>query len=271
MAMYPQGLTMPHMAYRNIRLEKEGRVGIITVARPEKLNAMDEGVKRELLQGLEEWRWEDGTRVVIITGGGDKAFIAGADIQEFAQRSMLEQREVMRAMAFYDSLDLYPKPTIAMINGYCLGGGCELALACDLRIMAAEARIGQPEVNIGIIPGGGGSQRLPRLVGYGQALRLIFTGQQIDAQEALRMGLVEMVVPRAELRAKTLELANAMAEKSPVALRLAKEAVKTALRTGLEEGLRREEAMFLTTFATEDKAEGVRAFLEKRRPEFKGR
>lgn len=258
------------MAYRNVRLEKEGRVGIITIARPEKLNAMDAGVKRELLQALEEWRHDDGVRVVVLTGEGEKAFVAGADIQEFAKRSVMEQREVMRAMDFYDAFDLYPKPTIAMINGYCLGGGCELALACDLRIMVEGAMIGQPEIDIGLIPGGGGSQRLPRLVGYGQALRLVLTGERIDAQEALRMGLVEVVVPRDQLRSKTLEMANAMAGKSPVALRLAKEAVKMALRTGLDEGLRREAAMFLVAFSSEDKAEGVAAFLEKRKPEFKG-
>ncbi len=259
------------MAYRNVRLEKEGRVGIITIARPEKLNAMDAEVKRELVQALEEWRHDDGVRVVVLTGEGEKAFVAGADIQEFAARGVLEQREVMRALDLYDAFDFYPKPTIAMINGYCLGGGCELALACDLRIMVEGAKIGQPEINIGLVPGGGGSQRLPRLVGYGQALRLILTGDRIQAQEALRMGLVEVVVPRDQLRSKTLEVANAMAGKSPVALRLAKEAVKMALRTGLDEGLRREAFMFLLAFASEDKAEGVSAFLEKREPEFKGR
>ncbi len=259
------------MAYRNVRLEKEGRVGIITIARSEKLNAIDAGVKRELLRALEEWRHDDGVRVVVLTGEGEKAFVAGADIQEFAKRSVMEQREVMRTLDFYDAFDLYPKPTIAMINGYCLGGGCELALACDLRIMVEGAKIGQPEINIGLVPGGGGSQRLPRLVGYGQALRMVLTGERIDAQEALRMGLVEMLVPRGELRAKTMEVANTIAEKSPVALRLAKEAVKMALRTGLDEGLRREAAMFLVAFSSEDKAEGVAAFLEKRKPEFKGR
>jgi enoyl-CoA hydratase len=158
-----------------------------------------------------------------------------------------------------------------MINGFCLGGGCELALSCDLRIASESARFGQPEINLGIIPGGGGTQRLTRLVGEGKAMELILTGEMIDAQHAYRLGLVNHVVPAADLEAKTIEVAGRIAEKSPVALRLAKEAVKTAARANLDEGLRREIDLFALCFSSEDKDEGVRAFLEKRKPEFKGR
>jgi enoyl-CoA hydratase len=177
----------------------------------------------------------------------------------------------MMARSLFNAIDSFPKPVIAMINGYCLGGGCELALSCDLRVASENARFGQPEINLGIIPGGGGTQRLTRLVGEGKAMELILTGEMIDAQHAYRLGLVNMVVPAADLEAKTMELANRIAEKSPVALRLAKEAVKTAARSNLDEGLRREVDLFAICFSSEDKDEGVRAFLEKRKPEFRGR
>ena len=177
----------------------------------------------------------------------------------------------MTARSLFTAVDTFPKPVIAMINGFCLGGGCELALSCDLRVAGENARFGQPEINLGIIPGGGGTQRLTRLVGEGKAMELILTGEMIDAQTAYRLGLVNIVVPAADLEAKTMELANRIAEKSPVALRMAKEAVKTAARSNLDEGLRREVDLFALCFSSEDKDEGVRAFLEKRKPEFKGR
>ena len=157
-----------------------------------------------------------------------------------------------------------------MVNGFCLGGGCELALSCDIRVAGDRARFGQPEINLGIIPGGGGTQRLTRLVGEGKAMELILTGDMIDAQSAYNLGLVNAVFPAEELEAKTFEMANRIAEKSPVALRMAKEAVKTAARANLDEGLRREIDLFALTFSSQDKDEGVRAFLEKRKPEFKG-
>src|SRR5204862_216452 len=174
-------------------------------------------------------------RVVIITGAGDKAFIAGADISEFAERTALTQRDVMTGRSLFTAIDTFPKPVIAMVNGYCLGGGCELAMACDLRIASERASFGQPEINLGIIPGGG-TQRLTHLVGEGKAMELILTGEIINAQAAHAIGLVNLVVPHEELAAKTLELANRIAEKSPIALRLAKEAVKTAARSTLDEG-----------------------------------
>ena len=167
-------------------------------------------------------------------------------------------------------MDRFTKPVIAMINGYCLGGGCELALACDIRIASDRAQIGQPEINIGILPGGGGSQRLPRVVGLGKAMQLILTGDRIPAAEAHRIGLVDEVFPHDQLEAKTLEIASRIAEKSPVAVRLAKQAVKASARMGLDEGLRYEQAVFSLIFTTRDKEEGVRAFLEKRPPKWTG-
>jgi enoyl-CoA hydratase len=210
-------------------------------------------------------------RVLIVTGAGDKAFIAGADITEFEGRTALSQRDVMKQRRIFDAVEEFPKPVIAMINGFCLGGGMEFALACDIRIAADSAKLGQPEINLGIIPGGGGTQRLTRLVGEGKAMELILTGDLIDANEAKAIGLVNDVVSSADLRDTVIKLARKIAEKSPVALRMGKEAVKSASRMNLREGLEREMELFCLTFTSEDKAEGVRAFFEKRKAEYKGR
>ena len=258
-------------SYETILVEKRDRVAILTINRPEKRNALNIKTREEGAAALEELRADDQIRVVVITGAGDRSFIAGADISEFAGRTAITQRDVMLGRSLFTAIDLFPKPVIAMINGYCLGGGCELALACDLRIASETASFGQPEINLGIIPGGGGTQRLTRLVGEGKAMELILTGDIIDARTAYQIGLVNMVVPAAELEAKTMDVANRIAEKRPIALRLAKEAIKTASRSLLDEGLRREIDLFALCFSTEDKEEGVRAFLEKRKPDFKGR
>lgn len=258
-------------SYETLLFEQRGRVGLITINRPDKRNALNIQTRQEGAQLLEELGEDENIRVVVITGAGDKAFIAGADIGEFAGRTALTQREVMTGRSLFTAIDSFPKPVIAMINGYCLGGGCELALACDLRIASETASFAQPEINLGIIPGGGGTQRLTRLLGEGKAMEMILTGDMIDAQTAYRFGLVNLVVPPAELETKTLELANRIAEKSPIALRMAKEAVKIASRSPLDEGLRREVDLFALCFSSEDKDEGVRAFLEKRKPDFKGR
>lgn len=220
---------------------------------------------------LEELRDDQTVGVVVFTGAGQKAFVAGADIAEFVGRTAITQRDVMKARSLFTAIDMFPKPIIAMINGYCLGGGCELALACDIRIASDNASFGQPEINLGIIPGGGGTQRLTRLVGEGRAMELILTGDIIDARTALAIGLVNHVVPADQLEAKTMEIANRIADKGPIALALAKEAVKVASRSNLDEGLRREVDLFALCFSTDDKDEGVKAFLEKRKPEFKGR
>jgi len=257
--------------YETLLVERRERIAIVTINRPDKRNALNIKTREEGAAALEELRADDPVRVVVITGAGDKAFIAGADIAEFAGRTAVTQRDVMTGRSLFTAIDNFPKPVIAMINGYCLGGGCELALACDLRIASERASFGQPEINLGIIPGGGGTQRLTHLVGEGKAMELILTGELINAQAAHAIGLVNTVVPHEELEAKTMEIANRIAEKSPIALRLAKEAVKTAARSSLDEGLRREIDLFALCFSSEDKGEGVKAFLEKRKPEFKGR
>ena len=262
------GLTQ---SYETILLERRGRVAIVTINRPEKRNALNIQTRAEGAAVLDELRADDSVRVVILTGAGDKAFIAGADIAEFAERTAIDQREVMLERSLFNAIDTFPKPIIAMVNGYCLGGGCEVALACDIRVASEKASFGQPEINLGIIPGGGGTQRLARLVGEGKSMELILTGEIIDAQTAFAIGLVNHVVPADQLETKTMEIANRIAEKSPIALRLAKEAIRLASRSNLDEGLRREVDLFALCFSSEDKDEGVRAFLEKRKADFKGK
>ncbi len=258
-------------SYETLLVERRGRVALLTINRPEKRNALNIKTREEGAAALDELREDESVRVVVITGAGDKAFVAGADIGEFAGRTAVSQRDVMTGRSLFTAVDTFPKPVVAMVNGFCLGGGCELALACDLRVASDRASFGQPEINLGIIPGGGGTQRLTRLVGEGKAMELILTGDIIDAQTAFQIGLVNMVFPAADLESKTMELAARIAEKSPVALRMAKEAVKTASRSNLDEGLRREVDLFALCFSSEDKDEGVSAFLEKRKAEFKGR
>ncbi len=252
-------------------VEREGRVTILTINRPDKLNALNQQVRDDVVATLAELESDDGIGVVVLTGAGEKSFIAGADIAEFEGRAPFDQRHAMRQPRLFDVMGTFPKPVIAMINGFCLGGGCELALSCDLRVASEKARFGQPEINLGLIPGGGGSQRLPRLVGLGHALRLILTGDLIGAAEAKEIGLVELVVPAEELRARTLELAARIASKSPLTLKIAKEAVRASQRLAIEEGLLYERDLFCLCFASADKEEGVQAFLEKRPALWTGR
>jgi enoyl-CoA hydratase len=254
-----------------VLFEQEGRVAILTVNRPEKMNALSESVRTEMLDHLERIAGDDALGVVVITGAGEKAFIAGADIGEFAGRSPFDQRHAMRSPRVFDVMASYPKPVVAMINGYCLGGGCELAMSCDLRVASEKASFGQPEINLGLIPGGGGTQRMPRLVGTGQAMRLILSGDRIGAAEAKEIGLVDLVFPAEELRAKTLELASRIAAKSPLTLKVAKEAIRASERLAVEEGLLYERDLFCLCFSSKDKEEGVAAFLEKRPASWTGR
>ena len=251
--------------------ERQGRVAILTVNRPDKLNALNEQVRTEMLQALAALEQDEGAGVVVITGAGEKSFIAGADIGEFAGRTPFDQRHAMRSPRIFDVMAAFPKPVIAMINGFCLGGGCELAMSCDLRVASEKARFGQPEINLGLIPGGGGTQRLPRLAGLGHAMRLVLTGDMIGAAEAKEIGLVEMVTPHDELRARTLELAARIAGKSPLALRVAKEALRAAERLPVEDGIAYERDLFCLCFSSADKEEGVRAFLDKRPAQWQGR
>ncbi len=254
-----------------ILVEKEGRVAILTINRPDKLNALNQQVRDDMLEVLTAIEKDDSVGAVVITGAGEKSFIAGADIGEFAGRSPFDQREAMASPRIFDIMSNFPKPVIAMINGFCLGGGCELAMSCDMRVASDKARFGQPEINLGIIPGGGGTQRLPRLVGLGNAMRLILTGDMIFAAEAKEIGLVDMVVAADELRAKTLELAAKIASKSPVTLRVAKEALRASEKLAIEDGIAYERDLFCLCFSTQDKEEGVAAFLEKRPAQWTGR
>lgn len=249
----------------------DARVATVTINRPDKRNALSATVRADLIAAVTRMADDDEVRVIVITGAGDKAFVAGADIGEFAGRTPLDQRAAMESPRVFDVIADCPKPTIASINGFALGGGCELAMACDTRIAARSARLGQPEVRLGILPGGGGTQRLPRLVGVGRALRLMLTGEMIDADAAFAAGLVDEVVDDELLHARTRELALAIAAHSPVALRLIKEAVRSAMDAPLSAGLRHERELFVTAFSSEDRTEGVAAFLEKRSPEFTGR
>ncbi len=259
------------MDFETLKLETAGRVATVTIDRPEKRNALNAQVRRELLAALDALESDENARVVVLTGAGEKAFVAGADISEFADRTPIEQRAAMEGRRVFAAIAAFPRPVIASINGYALGGGCELALACDLRIAARSARLGQPEVNLGILPGGGGTQRLPRLVGLGRAMRLVLTGELIGAEEAERIGLVDEVVDDSRLRERTRELAESIARHSPVALKLIKEAVRAAAEMPLSAGLAFERELFITAFSSEDRTEGVTAFLEKRTPDFKGR
>jgi len=257
--------------YETVKLEKRGSVAVLIINRPDKLNSLNSKVHTEGVAVLDQLRRDETVRVLVITGAGEKSFIAGADISEFAGQTSVSQRNVFLEKTLFNSIDNFPKPVIAMINGFCLGGGCELALACDIRTASEKARFGQPEINLGIIPGGGGTQRLTRLIGEGKAMEMILTGDMIDAQTAFTLGLVNNVFSPEELETKTFELADKIAEKSPIALQMAKEAVKIASRSNLDEGLRREIDLFAVCFSSEDKEEGVAAFLEKRKPVFKGR
>ena len=254
-----------------VRAERDGAIGWIVFDHPSRRNAITSDMWRAIPPAARSLDEDPRIRVVVLRGAGEEAFVAGADISEFEGRGPMDQREAMRFPRLYDVMSGYAKPVIAMINGFCLGGGCELAMSCDMRIASEKARFGQPEIKLGLIPGGGGTQRLPRLVGIGHAMRLTLTGDMIGAAEALQIGLVEMVLPHEELRAKTLELAQKIASMSPLTVRVAKEALRASERLPLGEGIVYERDLFCLCFSTADKKEGVEAFLQKRPPAWTGR
>jgi enoyl-CoA hydratase len=259
------------MAFDNLLLDRDGAVATVTINRPKVLNALNAQTLDELRRAMLGLQQDAAVRVVILTGAGEKAFVAGADINELAQQAPVGGRDLALAgQHVFDIIEHLGKPVIAAINGFALGGGCELAMACTLRLAADSAKLGQPEVSLGLIPGYAGTQRLPRLVGKGRALDLILTGRTITAGEAERMGLVNRVVPAAALLAEARSLALTLAEQAPIAVRLIMDAVHSGLQMSFAEGCAHEAALFGLIAGTEDMHEGTRAFLEKRKPVFKG-
>jgi enoyl-CoA hydratase len=252
--------------------EKKGAIAYVTVHRPTVLNALDLLTWKDLRTAFESAQNDATVRGVILTGAGDKAFIAGADINELAHATALEAEQISRiGQNVLDLIENLGKPVIAAVNGFALGGGCETAMACTIRIAVDTAKFGQPEVALGLIPGGGGTQRLPRLVGKGRALQLILSGEMISAQEAYRIGLLNEIVPAADLMTRAEAILRKITSNAPIAVRFALEAANKGVETGQSEGLLLEASYFGLCAATEDKKEGTSAFLEKRAPQFHGR
>lgn len=257
------------MDYRNLLLNVNQNIGLITVNRPDKLNALNHDTLVELKNVLERLRSDENIFVVIITGSGEKAFIAGADISEINKLNMLEGKIFAEfGQSVFSLIEKFEKPVIAAVNGFALGGGCELALSCHLRLASENAKFGQPEVNLGIIPGYGGTQRLTRLINSGRAAEMILTGDMIDANEALRIGLVNKVYPQSELQSQAFDMAVKIASKGQQAVRLALKSIKAVDEVSLQEGQNFEAALFALCCGTEDFKEGTQAFLEKRTPVF---
>ena len=255
----------------NITIEKEGNIGIVTVNRPKELNSMNTETRKELAFAFETLDEDSEVKVSILTGATGKAFIAGADIKEFSRMKINNRKVMEEDWRVTNVISESKTPVIAMINGFCLGGGLEIAMACDLRIASENSRLGQPEINIGIIPGAGGTQRLTRIVGEGRSMELILTGDMISAEKAERWGLVNLVTKEEKLKEKTMILAKKIAEKTPFAIERAKKSIKAASIMNMKEGLEFEQELFVECFKSEDGKEGIRAFVEKRKPQFKGK
>ena len=255
--------------YNNLLVEIEDGIAVVTINRPKSLNALNSETLAELGDVASTIEKSKEVKVVILTGSGQKAFVAGADISEMVNASAQEGRAMaLLAAETFNTLENMPQVTIAAVNGYALGGGCEISMACDIRVAAENAKFGQPEVNLGILPGFGGTQRLPRLVGKGRAKELIFTTDQIDAEEAYRIGLANKVVPQAELLDYCKAMAKKIISKASFGVTLAKQAINTGMDTDLASGLKLEANLFGLSFATHDKAEGMAAFLEKRKADW---
>jgi enoyl-CoA hydratase len=253
--------------------DKDEKTAKIVINRPEVRNALNKAARREFRIAMEDVKKDENVRVLIITGAGDKAFMSGMDITELAKASPVEIEEFASTLGqqLYQDLENLDIPLIAMINGYCLAGGGELAMACDIRIASERAKFGFPEINVGIFPGGGATQRLPRLIGAGRAKELMYTGGMIDAAEALRLGFVNRVVPHDKLEETVNEIAAAIVSKSPIIIKYLKKAITRGMYTDLAAGLAFEKTQWALCFATEDHNEGIIAFLNKRKPQFKGK
>ena len=260
------------MNFENLRYETRDRITYITIDRPKVLNALNMATMNELRAAFTQAKQDREVRVVILTGAGEKSFVAGADIGELEKNNPVEAKEYThRGQAVLDLIENLGKPVIACINGFALGGGCEVAMACTLRLASENAKLGQPEVKLGIIPGYGGTQRLPRLVGKGIAMQLLLTGEMISAQDAYRIGLVNEVVPAGQLIGRAEAIAHAIIKNAPLAIQYAIEAVNHGTEMTLQEGLYLEATLFAVCCATEDKKEGTTAFLEKRAANFAGK
>jgi enoyl-CoA hydratase len=256
----------------NVKLEKKNKIGYVTIDRPKTLNALNMATMEELRQVFTELKDDREIRVVILTGGGEKAFVAGADINELARNNPVEAKAYThKGQAVLDLIENLGKPVIACINGFALGGGCEIAMACTMRLASENAKLGQPEVKLGLIPGYGGTQRLPRLVGTGLAMQMVLTGEMISAQEAHRIGLVNEVLPSGSLIARAEEIAGKIIGMAPLAIQYCMEAVNNGMNMTLQEGLFLEATLFGMCCATEDRKEGTTAFLEKRPANFQGK
>jgi enoyl-CoA hydratase/carnithine racemase len=260
------------LTLQNVLYEKRSGIAYVTLNRPKVLNALNTPTWADLRTAFGDARDDASVRGVILTGAGDKAFIAGADISELAHVTAFEAEQSSRfGQEVLDLIENLGKPVVAAINGFALGGGCEIAMACTIRIAVEKAKFGQPEVKLGLVPGGGGTQRLPRLVGKGRALQLILSGEMISAQEAYRIGLVNEIVPPGDLINRTETILKQIASNAPIAIKFALEATNKGMETSLSEGLALEASYFGLCAGTEDKKEGISAFLEKRAPQFQGR
>jgi enoyl-CoA hydratase len=258
------------MEYETIQVSKEGALGIITLNRPQALNALSSAMVKELISALTDFEKDDDVRCLVVAGS-EKAFSAGADIKEMADMTAVEMSMTGHFFPLWDKVGRFPKPIVGALSGFVLGGGLELAMSLDVLVASETTQLGQPEIDIGVMPGGGGTQRLTRAVGKSKAMEMILTGRRIGAEEAKTLGLVSRVVPREAYLEEAKKVANEIASKSPVATRLAKMAVNKAYEEGLSNGLDFERELFYLLFASEDAKEGMHAFMEKRKPTFKGK